>query len=135
VRVGSGTATFPGHPELLGHDARVIDYFGLCRSLDELPAASLTFSDLGDFKPPLGLTRGEEAAAAHPDRGGAAPDSADGPEDDEALRRGGRRVRRELVAGPRNLDGLGRARRPGGATAVGFVACGIRAAGRGGAPP
>jgi segregation and condensation protein B len=99
-----GHRDVPGHPELLGTTREFLDYFGL-KSLDELPPLAEVRA-LGDFNLQLGLT-GEEAAAAAPDpAGGAAPDSADGddsPEDDELSAEGD--GSRELVAGPRHLDG------------------------------
>jgi len=99
-----GHRDVPGHPELLGTTREFLDYFGL-KSLDELPPLA-EVQALGDFNLQLGLT-GEEAAAAAPDPpGGAAPDSADGddtPEDDELSAEG--EGSRELVAGPRHLDG------------------------------
>ncbi len=99
-----GHRDVPGHPELLGTTREFLDYFGL-KSLDELPPLA-EVQTLGDFNLQLGLT-GEEAAAAAPDPpGGAAPDSADGddsPEDDELSAEG--EGSRELVAGPRHLDG------------------------------
>jgi segregation and condensation protein B len=99
-----GHRDVPGHPELLGTTREFLDYFGL-KSLDELPPLAEVRA-LGDFNLQLGLT-GEEAAAAAPDAaGGTAPDSPDGddsPEDDELSAEGD--GSRELVAGPRHLDG------------------------------
>ena len=99
-----GHRDVPGHPELLGTTREFLDYFGL-KSLDELPPLA-EVQALGDFNLQLGLT-GEEPAAAAPDpAGGAAPDSADSDdsaEDDELSAEG--EGSRELVAGPRHLDG------------------------------
>jgi len=95
-----------GHPELLGTTREFLDYFGL-QSLDELPPLA-EIKAMGDLDLSLGLT-GEEAAAVAPEPaapGGALPDSADGddsPEDDELSAEGD--GSRELVAGPRDLDG------------------------------
>jgi segregation and condensation protein B len=98
-----GHRDVPGHPELLGTTREFLDYFGL-KSLDELPPLA-DVRALGDFNLQLGLT-GEEFAAALPEpaaAGGAAPDSDDSPEDDELSADGD--GSRELVAGPRHLDG------------------------------
>jgi segregation and condensation protein B len=101
-----GHRDVPGHPELLGTTREFLDYFGL-KSLDELPPLAEVRA-LGDFNLQLGLT-GEEFAAALADpaaAGGAAPESAEGddsPEDDELSAEGD--GSRELVAGPRHLDG------------------------------
>jgi len=101
-----GHRDVPGHPELLGTTREFLDYFGL-KSLDELPPLAEVRA-LGDFNLQLGLA-GDEFAAALPEpaaAGGAAPDSPDGddsPEDDELSAEG--EGSRELVAGPRHLDG------------------------------
>ena len=101
-----GHREVPGHPELLGTTREFLDYFGL-QSLDELPPLA-EIKAMGDLDLSLGLT-GEEAAAAAPEPaapGGAVPDGADGddsPEDDELSAEGD--GSRELVAGPRDLDG------------------------------
>ena len=96
-----GHREVPGHPELLGTTREFLDYFGL-QSLDELPPLA-EVKAMGDFNLSLGLS-GEDAAAAAP--GGAAADSPEGddsPEDDELSAEGD--GSRELVAGPRDLDG------------------------------
>ena len=101
-----GHREVPGHPELLGTTREFLDYFGL-QSLDELPPLA-EVKAMGDFNLSLGLS-GEDAAAAAPAPtvpGGAAADSPEGddsPEDDELSAEGD--GSRELVAGPRDLDG------------------------------
>src|SRR2546421_244590 len=95
-----------GPPDRRGTTREFLDYFGL-QSLDELPPLA-EIKAMGDLDLSLGLT-GEEAAAVAPEPaapGGALPDSADGddsPEDDELSAEGD--GSRELVAGPRDLDG------------------------------
>ena len=108
-----GHRDVPGHPELLGTTREFLDYFGL-KSLDELPPLAEVRA-LGDFNLQLGLTdeaalaAGEDAAAAVPGpaaESGAGADAADSeetPEDDELSAEGD--GSRELVAGPRHLDG------------------------------
>jgi segregation and condensation protein B len=107
-----GHRNVPGHPELLGTTREFLDYFGL-QSLDELPPLA-AIKAMGDVNLQLGLAdegalaAGEDAAAvpgpsAHR---GAGTDSADGDEsleDEQLSAEGG--GSRELVAGPRDLDG------------------------------
>jgi segregation and condensation protein B len=99
-----GHRDVPGHPELLGTTREFLDYFGL-KSLDELPPLA-EVQAMGDFNLQLGLTAEGATAAAPGPAGGAAAESADGddnPEDDELSAEGD--DSRELVAGPRDLDG------------------------------
>jgi segregation and condensation protein B len=107
-----GHRNVPGHPELLGTTREFLDYFGL-QSLDELPPLAEVRA-MDDVNLQLGLAdeaalaAGEDAAAvpgpsAHR---GAGTDSADGDEsleDEQLSAEGG--GSRELVAGPRDLDG------------------------------
>jgi segregation and condensation protein B len=106
-----GHRNVPGHPELLGTTREFLDYFGL-QSLDELPPLAEVRA-MDDVNLQLGLAdegvpaAGEDAAAPAPtaDRG-AATDGADGDEsleDEQLSGEGG--GSRELVAGPRELDG------------------------------
>ncbi len=108
-----GHRNVPGHPELLGTTREFLDYFGL-QSLDELPPLA-EIKAMGDVNLQLGLAdegalaAGEDAAAAVPAPSahrGADTDSADGDEsrEDEQLSADGGGSR-ELVAGPRELDG------------------------------
>lgn len=108
-----GHRNVPGHPELLGTTREFLDYFGLQR-LDELPPLA-EIKAMGDVNLQLGLAdegalaAGEDAAAAAPAPTayrGAGTDSADGDEsleDEQLSAEGG--GSRELVAGPRELDG------------------------------
>jgi segregation and condensation protein B len=101
-----GHRDVPGHPELLGTTREFLDYFGL-KSLDELPPLAEVRA-MGDINLQLGLA-GEDAAVAAPEpaaQSGAGTDTADSDEsleDDELSAEGG--GSRELVAGPRDLDG------------------------------
>ena len=108
-----GHRDVPGHPELLGTTREFLDYFSL-KSLDELPPLAEVRA-LGDINLQLGLA-GEDALAAGEDAAAAAPDPAakseagtDTADSDESLEdeqlsaEGG--GSRELVAGPRDLDG------------------------------
>ena len=76
-----GHREVPGHPELLGTTREFLDYFGL-QSLDELPPLA-EVKAMGDFND--------------------SPEGDDSPEDDELSAEGD--GSRELVAGPRDLDG------------------------------
>jgi segregation and condensation protein B len=86
-----GHRDVPGHPELLGTTREFLDYFGL-RSLDELPPLA-ELKAMADVNLQLGMQ--EDVLA---------PDADEGPED-EGLSAGGPSAARELVAGPRDLDG------------------------------
>ena len=106
-----GHRNVPGHPELLGTTREFLDYFGL-QSLDELPPLA-ELKAMGDVNLQLGLAdegalaAGEDAAAPAPSaHRGAGSDGADGDEslEDEQLSAEGGGTR-ELVAGPRELDG------------------------------
>ena len=108
-----GHRNVPGHPELLGTTREFLDYFGL-QSLDELPPLAEVRA-MGDLNLQLGLAdegtlaAGEDVAAAAPAptaHRGAGTDGADGDEslEDEKLSAEGGGSR-ELVAGPRELDG------------------------------
>jgi segregation and condensation protein B len=106
-----GHRNVPGHPELLGTTREFLDYFGL-QSLDELPPLAEVRA-MGDVNLQLGLAdeaalaAGEAAAAPAPAaHRGAGSDGADGDEslEDEQLSAEGSGSR-ELVAGPRELDG------------------------------
>src|SRR3982075_305059 len=106
-----GHRNVPGHPELLGTTREFLDYFGL-QSLDELPPLA-EVKAMGDVNLQLGLAdegalaAGEDAAAPAPSaHRGAGSDGADGDEslEDEQLSAEGGGTR-ELVAGPRELDG------------------------------
>src|SRR5207302_11141992 len=77
-----GHRNVPGHPELLGTTREFLDYFGL-KSLDELPPLA-ELKAISDVNLQLGLAEEEN------------------PEDDELSAEGGSR---ELVAGPRDLEG------------------------------
>ena len=108
-----GHRDVPGHPELLGTTREFLDYFGL-KSLDELPPLA-EIRAMGDINLQLGLAdegalaAGEDAAAAAPDpaaqreAGTGTADSDESLEDDELSAEG--EGSRELVAGPRHLDG------------------------------
>jgi segregation and condensation protein B len=85
-----GHRDVPGHPELLGTTREFLDYFGL-KSLDELPPLA-ELKAMADVNLQLGLQ--EEALAPEADEGA----------EDEGLSAGPSAVR-ELVAGPRDLDG------------------------------
>jgi segregation and condensation protein B len=85
-----GHRDVPGHPELLGTTREFLDYFGL-KSLDELPPLA-ELKAMADVNLQLGLQ--EEALAPEADEGA----------EDEGLSAGPSAVR-ELVAGPRELDG------------------------------
>src|SRR5438309_6416095 len=78
-----GHRDVPGHPELLGTTREFLDYFGL-HSLDELPPLA-ELKAISDVNLQLGLAEEEN------------------PEDDELSAEGG--GSRELVAGPRDLEG------------------------------
>ncbi len=78
-----GHRNVPGHPELLGTTREFLDYFGL-KSLDELPPLA-ELKAISDVNLQLGLAEEEN------------------PEDDELSAEGG--GSRELVAGPRDLEG------------------------------
>ena len=101
-----GHRDVPGHPELLGTTREFLDYFSL-KSLDELPPLA-EVQAMADINLQLGLA-GEDAAAAAPEpaaQSEAGTDTADSDEsleDDELSAEGG--GSRELVAGPRDLDG------------------------------
>jgi segregation and condensation protein B len=106
-----GHRNVPGHPELLGTTREFLDYFSL-QSLDELPPLA-EVKAMGDVNLQLGLAdegalaAGEDAAAPAPSaHRGAGSDGADGDEslEDEQLSAEGGGTR-ELVAGPRELDG------------------------------
>jgi len=106
-----GHRNVPGHPELLGTTREFLDYFGL-QSLDELPPLA-EVKAMGDVNLQLGLAdegalaAGEDAAAPAPSaHRGTGSDGADGDEslEDEQLSAEGGGTR-ELVAGPRELDG------------------------------
>jgi segregation and condensation protein B len=106
-----GHRNVPGHPELLGTTREFLDYFGL-QSLDELPPLAEVRA-MADVNLQLGLAdeaalaAGEDAAAPAPAaHRGAGSDGADGDEslEDEQLSAEGSGSR-ELVAGPRELDG------------------------------
>lgn len=91
-----GHRNVPGHPELLGTTREFLDYFGL-KSLDELPPLA-ELKAISDVNLQLGLT--EQGA------GVAGADSAEpeeNAEDDQLSAEGG--GSRELVAGPRDLEG------------------------------
>ena len=108
-----GHRNVPGHPELLGTTREFLDYFGL-KSLDELPPLA-EIRAMGDINLQLGLAdegalaAGEDGAVAAPDpaaQSEAGTDTADSDEsleDDELSAEG--EGSRELVAGPRHLDG------------------------------
>lgn len=106
-----GHRNVPGHPELLGTTREFLDYFGL-QSLDELPPLA-ELKAMGDVNLQLGLAdegtlaAGEDAAVPAPtEHRGVGSDGADGDEnlEDEQLSAEGGGTR-ELVAGPRELDG------------------------------
>src|SRR5438874_3029470 len=78
-----GHREVPGHPVLLGTPRGLLDYFGL-KSLDELPPLA-ELKAISDVNLQLGLAEEEN------------------PEDDELSAEGG--GSRELVAGPRDLEG------------------------------
>ena len=78
-----GHRDVPGHPELLATTREFLDYFGL-KSLDELPPLA-ELKAISDVNLQLGLAEEEN------------------PEDDELSAEGG--GSRELVAGPRDLEG------------------------------
>src|SRR5213076_1162491 len=78
-----GHRNVPGHPEVLGTTREFLDYFGL-KSLDELPPLA-ELKAISDVNLQLGLAEEEN------------------PEDDELSAEGG--GSRELVAGPRDLEG------------------------------
>jgi segregation and condensation protein B len=82
-----GHRNVPGHPELLGTTREFLDCFGL-KSLDELPPLA-ELKEISDVNLQLGLA-GEGAGVA-------------AVEDDELSAEGG--GSRELVAGPRDLEG------------------------------
>ena len=97
-----GHRNVPGHPELLGTTREFLDYFGL-QSLDELPPLAEVRA-LSDVNLQLGLAEegtlaaGEDAPAPAPtEHRGAGSEGADGDADGGGTR--------ELVAGPRELDG------------------------------
>src|SRR5213082_1612333 len=77
-----GHREVPGHPELLGTTREFLDYFGL-QSLEELPPLA-EVKAICDVNLQLGLAEEEN------------------PEDDKLSAEGGSR---ELVAGPRDLEG------------------------------
>ena len=106
-----GHRNVPGHPELLGTTREFLDYFGL-QSLDELPPLAEVRA-MDDVNLQLGLAdegtlaAGEDPSAPAPtEHRGAGSDGADGEEslEDEQLSADGGGTR-ELVAGPRELDG------------------------------
>jgi segregation and condensation protein B len=82
-----GHRNVPGHPELLGTTREFLDYFGL-KSLDELPPLA-ELKAISDVNLQLGLAgEGAGVAAAEDDELSAEGDGS-----------------RELVAGPRDLEG------------------------------
>src|ERR1700716_2831675 len=106
-----GHRDVPGHPELLGTTRDFLDYFGL-KNLDELPPLA-ALKVIGDIKVQFDLSDpgpgalAEDANAPAPSaHRGAGSDGADGDEslEDEQLSAEGGGTR-ELVAGPRELDG------------------------------
>jgi segregation and condensation protein B len=84
-----GHRNVPGHPELLGTTREFLDYFGM-KSLDELPPLA-ELRAISDVNLSLGLAPGTDGAEAEENAG-----------DDELSAEGGSR---ELVAGPRELEG------------------------------
>jgi segregation and condensation protein B len=91
-----GHRNVPGHPELLGTTREFLDYFGL-KSLDELPPLA-ELKAISDVSLQLGLT---EQGAGEAGADGAEPE--ENAEDDQRSAEGG--GSRELVAGPRDLEG------------------------------
>jgi segregation and condensation protein B len=105
-----GHRDLPGHPELLGTTREFLDYFGL-RSLDELPPLA-ELRAMADVNLQLGLGAedppGGAAAASDVHTGLSVADAADadeGAEDDGLTADPGPGAGRELVAGPRDLEG------------------------------
>jgi len=105
-----GHRDLPGHPELLGTTREFLDYFGL-RSLDELPPLA-ELKAMADVNLQLGLGAeeppGGAAAASDVHTGLSVADAADadeGAEDDGLTADPGPGAGRELVAGPRDLEG------------------------------
>jgi segregation and condensation protein B len=98
-----GHRNVPGHPELLGTTREFLDYFGL-KSLDELPPLA-ELKAISDVNLQLGLAAEGAGVAAAEDAAAAAQRGleGDGGEDDELSAEGG--GSRELVAGPRALEG------------------------------
>ena len=94
-----GHRNVPGHPELLGTTREFLDYFGL-KSLDELPPLA-ELKAISDVNLQLGLAgEGADVAAAEDAAAAAQQGNA---EDDELSAEGD--GSRELVAGPRDLEG------------------------------
>jgi segregation and condensation protein B len=94
-----GHRNVPGHPELLGTTREFLDYFGL-KSLDELPPLA-ELKAISDVNLQLGLAgEGADVAAAEDAAAAAQQENA---EDDELSAEGD--GSRELVAGPRDLEG------------------------------
>jgi segregation and condensation protein B len=87
-----GHRDLPGHPELLGTTREFLDYFGL-KSLDELPPLA-ELKAMTDANLQLGIEGAPEA-----------PDADEAAEDDGLTADPGPGAGRELVAGPRDLDG------------------------------
>jgi segregation and condensation protein B len=99
-----GHRNVPGHPELLGTTREFLDYFGL-KSLDELPPLA-ELKAISDVNLQLGLTEDAAAAVQQGLEGEAGADSAEpeeNAEDEQLSAEGG--GSRELVAGPRDLEG------------------------------
>ena len=94
-----GHRNVPGHPELLGTTREFLDYFGL-KSLDELPPLA-ELKAISDVNLQLGLAGEGAGVAAAEDAAAAA--QQENAEDDELSAEGD--GSRELVAGPRDLEG------------------------------
>jgi segregation and condensation protein B len=94
-----GHRNVPGHPELLGTTREFLDYFGL-KSLDELPPLA-ELKAISDVNLQLGLAGEGAGVAAAEDAAAAA--QQENAEDDELSAEG--EGSRELVAGPRDLEG------------------------------
>jgi segregation and condensation protein B len=96
-----GHRDLPGHPELLGTTREFLDYFGL-KSLDELPPLA-ELKAMTDANLQLGLAG---ASDVHSGMSSAdAPDAEEGSEDEGLTAEPGPGAGRELVAGPRELEG------------------------------
>ncbi|HWZ65032.1 MAG TPA: SMC-Scp complex subunit ScpB [Steroidobacteraceae bacterium] len=100
-----GHRDVPGHPELLATTREFLDYFGL-RSLDELPPLA-ELKAVGDLNLQLALAGEDGAPAADETAAGATCIEAGEPDDvsDDDELSAGTDGSRELVAGPRDLDG------------------------------
>ncbi len=96
-----GHRDLPGHPELLGTTREFLDYFGL-KSLDELPPLA-ELKAMTDANLQLGLAGTSDV---HSGMSSAdAPDAEEGSEDEGLTAEPGPGAGRELVAGPRDLEG------------------------------